>query len=82
MRNMGRIWDGRLFLKEDSHLAIAGSVKARGGIYEVLNYTEKLAREHGFLGEDESYEKLGDEEVRRFLNGLYHSGGFHRQPGP
>lgn len=65
----GAALDGRLFLKEDSHLAIAGSVKARGGIYEVLNYTEKVAREHGFLGEGESYEKLGDEEVRRFLNG-------------
>ena len=59
--------EGRLLLKEDSHLAIAGSVKARGGIYEVLKHTEELAREHGLLENGESYERLGDPQIRKFF---------------
>lgn len=60
---------GRLLLKQDSHLAIAGSVKARGGIYEVLKHTEDLALEHGLLEKGESYEKLADEKCREFFGG-------------
>ncbi len=58
---------GRLLLKQDSHLAIAGSVKARGGIYEVLKHTEELALEHGLLTMEDNYEKLASEEARAFF---------------
>jgi len=44
--------EGRLLLKRDCDLAVAGSVKARGGIYEVLRHTEELALEHGLLTGD------------------------------
>ena len=58
---------GRLMLKKDSHLAIAGSVKARGGIYEVLKHAEDLALEHQMITETESYEKFAEKEMKDFL---------------
>lgn len=59
---------GRLFLKMDSHLAIAGSIKARGGIYEVLKHAEDLALAGGMLTESESYEKFAGKEMQEFLH--------------
>ncbi len=59
---------GRLLLKMDSHLAIAGSVKARGGIYEVLKYAETLAFANGILKPGDSYERFAEEDVRTFLS--------------
>lgn len=61
--------EGTLLLKQDSHLAIAGSIKARGGIYEVLKHTEELALEHGLLSLKDSYERLAEEECREFFRG-------------
>ena len=45
---------GMLFLIEDSGIAIASSVKARGGIQEVLTHTEDLALEAGLLSEEDT----------------------------
>lgn len=58
---------GQLLLKQDSHLAIAGSVKARGGIYEVLKHTEELAFAEGILGIGDDYAKLAAPECREFF---------------
>ena len=58
---------GRLMLKMDSHLAIAGSVKARGGIYEVLKHAEDLAIAAGKLTMEDDYAKLAEPEMKQFF---------------
>ena len=71
---------GNLFLKMDSDLPIAGSVKARGGIYEVLVHTEELALEHGLLsGIEDDYRKLCSPEAREFFSGSHRSHVLRRQ---
>ncbi|CQH13777.1 TPA: D-serine ammonia-lyase [Yersinia enterocolitica] len=59
---------GRLLLKKDSHLPISGSIKARGGIYEVLTHAEKLALQAGLLQEIDDYSKLFSDDFRQFFS--------------
>lgn len=59
---------GKLFLKMDSHLAVAGSVKARGGIYEVLKHAEDLCLAAGMLNITDNYEKFADKDIVDFLS--------------
>ena len=66
--NYGADISGRLMLKKDSHLAIAGSVKARGGIYEVLKHSEDLALEHGLLKAGDDYECFANPKFREFFS--------------
>ena len=61
------IVSGKLFLKMDSHLAVAGSVKARGGIYEVLKHAEDLALAKGKISLSDNYEKFASDEMREFF---------------
>ncbi|MCE9970437.1 D-serine ammonia-lyase [Aeromonas salmonicida] len=58
---------GKLLLKKDSHLPISGSIKARGGIYEVLTHAERLVIKAGLLCEEDDYHKFFSDEFRQFF---------------
>ena len=59
---------GKLLLKCDHSLPISGSIKARGGIYEVLKYAENLAIQHGYLSIHDDYAKLQDPFFKEFFS--------------
>jgi len=59
---------GNFLLKCDSHLAISGSIKARGGIYEVLKHAEVLALENNMLTVEEDYSILDSDHFRKFFS--------------
>ncbi|MCW2096824.1 UNVERIFIED_ORG: D-serine dehydratase [Enterobacter sp. BIGb0239] len=60
--------NGTLLLKKDSHLPISGSIKARGGIYEVLTHAEKLALEAGLLSLTDDYSILLEPRFKAFFS--------------
>lgn len=57
-----------LYLKDDARLPVAGSVKARGGIHEVLKFAETTAQKEGLLSPGDNYAKLDSEEFRDFFS--------------
>lgn len=59
---------GRLWLKADNSLPIAGSIKARGGIHEVLKHAEDLALAAGLIRPVDDYASLDSEAARAFFN--------------
>jgi D-serine dehydratase len=67
-KSYGQPFLGDLWLKCDSHLPISGSIKARGGIYEILKHAEDLAIEKQLLSKDDDYSRLDSEEFRRFFS--------------
>lgn len=58
---------GTLLLKQDNALPISGSIKARGGIYEVLKHAETLALQHGLITTEDDYAKFAEPEFRNLF---------------
>ncbi|MBR0142780.1 MAG: D-serine ammonia-lyase [Clostridia bacterium] len=59
---------GRIFIKCDHMLPIAGSVKARGGVYEVLKFAEETALREGILRRGDDLRKLGAPASKQILS--------------
>ncbi len=59
---------GDLYVKRDDSLAVCGSLKARGGIYTVFAYAEKVAMENGMLNITDDYRVLNNPEFKAFFS--------------
>lgn len=66
--NLNKFGIKNLYLKEDNLLPIAGSVKARGGIFEILKYAETLAANANLIDVEKDYSQFDSDVFRKFLS--------------
>jgi len=59
---------GNVLLKGDHSLPISGSIKARGGIYEVICLAERIGIESGLLNKEDNYRVLAEERFRELFS--------------
>jgi D-serine dehydratase len=58
----------RWLIKSDHALPVAGSIKARGGIYEVLVHAQELAAVHGIVETDDNSLELASPAAKRLFS--------------
>lgn len=58
---------GKLFIKADHSLPVAGSIKARGGMHEVLEFAEQVALQQGLVSQGGDYRVLAEPAARKLL---------------
>ncbi len=58
---------GHIYIKGDHALPVAGSIKARGGIYEVIKHAEALASKTGLLSYEDDYATLASPAFKDFF---------------
>ncbi|BEP29288.1 D-serine ammonia-lyase [Helicovermis profundi] len=61
-------FNGNLYLKADSELKISGSIKARGGIYEVLKFAEEIAINNNMITINDDYIIFNTEKFKSFFS--------------
>jgi D-serine dehydratase len=59
---------GGYWIKADNELPVAGSIKARGGFHEVLEFAETLALRHGLIGADDDRLSLASDAARELFS--------------
>ncbi|WP_284756903.1 D-serine ammonia-lyase [Agrobacterium sp. fls2-241-TYG-188a] len=59
---------GRVLVKADNALPVAGSIKARGGVYEVFLFAESLAIREGILGKNDDIRKLSEKDAKELFS--------------
>ncbi|MCM3548992.1 D-serine ammonia-lyase [Alkalihalobacillus clausii] len=67
-QRFGQSVPGRLLLKGDHALPISGSIKARGGIYEVLKHAESLLVEQQILTKQDDYSLIATDATQSFFS--------------
>lgn len=59
---------GKTIIKGDHALPVAGSIKARGGVYEVLAFAEKAGIEGGFMQAGDNPKALLSKQAKDYLS--------------
>ncbi|MBF8668264.1 D-serine ammonia-lyase [Pseudomonas putida] len=59
---------GRIFVKADNDLPVAGSIQARGGVYEVFMHAKALAESQGIISSEKEVDRLVSEEANALFS--------------